>query len=118
MSTDATTSTVSRPSVRTVDGAATRRAADILLALTKSDLRARYGRGPWQLLKWLVDPFALVGIYLLLVTFILRRPGEAPGLSLACAVIPFQLVMMTIVNGMELCSCAARSSGTWRSIVF
>jgi lipopolysaccharide transport system permease protein len=36
----------------------------------------------------------------LLVTFILRRPGEAPGLSLACAVIPFQLVMMTIVNGM------------------
>jgi lipopolysaccharide transport system permease protein len=47
-----------------------------------------------------VDPFALLGIYLLLVTFILRRPGEAPGLSLACAVIPFQLVLMTIVNAM------------------
>jgi ABC-type polysaccharide/polyol phosphate export permease len=76
------------------------RAVEILLALTASDLRARYGRGPWQLVKWLVDPFALVGIYLLLVTFILRRPGEAPGLNLACAVIPFQLVMMTIVNAM------------------
>jgi hypothetical protein len=33
-----------------------RRAAEILVALTESDLRARYGRGPWQLLKWLVDP--------------------------------------------------------------
>jgi lipopolysaccharide transport system permease protein len=76
------------------------RASDVLRALTESDLRARYGRGPWQLVKWLVDPFALVGVYLLLVTFILRRPGEAPGLSLACAVVPFQLVMMTIVNGM------------------
>jgi homopolymeric O-antigen transport system permease protein len=77
-----------------------RRAAEILVALTESDLRARYGRGPWQLLKWLVDPFALVGIYLLLVTFILRRPGEDPGLSLACAVVPFQLVMMTVINAM------------------
>jgi lipopolysaccharide transport system permease protein len=78
-----------------------RRAADTLVALTESDLRARYGRGPWQLVKWLVDPFALVGVYLLLVTFILRRPGEAPGLSLACAVVPFQLVTMSIVNGMS-----------------
>lgn len=77
-----------------------RRSVDVLLALTESDLRARYGRGGWQLLKWLVDPFALVGIYLLLITFILRRPGEAPGLNIACAVIPFQLVMMTVVNGM------------------
>jgi ABC-type polysaccharide/polyol phosphate export permease len=76
------------------------RAADVLAALTESDLRARYGRGPWQLVKWLADPFALVGIYLLLVTFILRRPGVAPGLSLACAVIPFQLVMMTVINAM------------------
>ena len=73
---------------------------DVLIALTESDLRARYGRGSWQLVKWLVDPFALVGVYLLLVTFILHRGGPAPGLSLACAVIPFQLVMMTIVNAM------------------
>jgi ABC-type polysaccharide/polyol phosphate export permease len=72
----------------------------VLAVLTESDLRGRYGRGPWQLAKWLVDPFALVGIYVLLVTFILRRPGEAPALRLACAVIPFQLVMMTVINGM------------------
>jgi ABC-type polysaccharide/polyol phosphate export permease len=74
-------------------------ALDVLLALTASDLRSRYGRGPWRLLKWLVDPFALVGVYLLLVAFVLDRGGEAPGLSLACAVVPFQLVMMAIVNG-------------------
>jgi lipopolysaccharide transport system permease protein len=100
MTADATTTTSRGTRARAFDLPAVRRALDILLALTESDLRARYGRGPWRLLKWLVDPFALVGIYLLLVTFILRRPGEAPGLSLACAVIPFQLVMMTIVNGM------------------
>jgi lipopolysaccharide transport system permease protein len=83
-----------------LDVIGTRHALDVLLSLTESDLRARYGRGGWQLVKWLVDPFALLGIYLLMMTFILRRPGPAPGLNLACAVIPFQLVMMTIVNGM------------------
>jgi ABC-type polysaccharide/polyol phosphate export permease len=85
---------------RPLDISSGRQAIEVLLALTESDLRTRYGRGPWQLVKWLADPFALVGIYLLLVTFILRRAGEAPGLSLACAVIPFQLVMMTIINAM------------------
>jgi ABC-type polysaccharide/polyol phosphate export permease len=104
----ATTPTHSTPGVHAFDVASARRAFDVLLALTESDLRARYGRGAWQLLKWLVDPFALVGIYLLLVTFILHRPGEAPGLNLACAVIPFQLVMMTIVNAMA--SVQVRSS--------
>jgi lipopolysaccharide transport system permease protein len=74
-------------------------ALDVLLALTASDLRSRYGRGPWQLLKWVLDPFALVGVYLLLVAFVLDRGGRAPGLSLACAVVPFQLVMMAVVNG-------------------
>lgn len=74
---------------------------EVLAALVASDLRARYGRGRFRLLKWLLDPFALVGVYLLLVTFVLERPGEAPGLSLACAVIPFQLVMMSVTNGMN-----------------
>lgn len=31
----------------------------------------------------------------------LDRPGRAPGLSLACAVVPFQLTVMTVVNGMS-----------------
>jgi homopolymeric O-antigen transport system permease protein len=75
-------------------------AKDVLVALSLSDLRARYGRGPWQLAKWLLDPFAVVGVYLLLVTFVLDRPGVAPGLSLACAVVPFQLVMATVINSM------------------
>jgi ABC-type polysaccharide/polyol phosphate export permease len=74
---------------------------DVLLALTAADLRARYGRGPIRMLRWLVDPFALVGVYLLLVTFIVNRPGFAPGLSLACAVVPFQLVMSTVMNAMS-----------------
>ena len=35
------------------------------------------------------------------LTFVLHRPGEAPGLSLACAVVPFQLLMMSISNAMS-----------------
>ena len=77
-----------------------RRRAELLLALTQSDLRARYGRGGVRLFKWLLDPFALVGVYLLLVSVVLDRPGPAPGLSLACAVVPFQLLMMSVMNAM------------------
>jgi lipopolysaccharide transport system permease protein len=77
-----------------------RRRAEVLLALTQSDLRARYGRGGVRLFKWLLDPFALVGVYLLLVSVVLDRPGPAPGLSLACAVVPFQLLMMSVMNAM------------------
>jgi ABC-type polysaccharide/polyol phosphate export permease len=73
---------------------------DVLWALTRSDMRARYGRGPWQTVKWLVDPFALVGVYLLLVTVVLDRGGPAPALSLACAVISFQLIIGTTMNGL------------------
>ncbi len=78
-----------------------RRAIDVLLALTFADLRARYGRGSVRLFKWLFDPFAVVGVYLFLVTLILDRPGPAPGLSLACAVVAFQIVVMTIINSMD-----------------
>lgn len=80
----------------------TRHSLQTLSALVRADLRARYGRGPWRLAKWLLDPFALVGVYLLLVTFVLDRSGPAPGLSLACAVIPFQLLMLTVTNAMSV----------------
>jgi len=73
---------------------------DLLRALTESDLRFRYGRGPFRFARWLLEPVALVGVYLLLVALVLNRPGTAPGLSLTCAVIPFQLVMLTIGNAM------------------
>jgi lipopolysaccharide transport system permease protein len=68
--------------------------------LTESDLRVRYGRGPWRFARWLLEPFALVGVYLILVTYVFDRPGHAVGLSLACAVVPFQLVMLSIANAM------------------
>jgi len=32
---------------------------------------------------------------------ILDKPGEAPGLSIACAVVAFQIVLMTMVNSMD-----------------
>jgi lipopolysaccharide transport system permease protein len=89
---------------RTRLGAAVRsllRSAELLRALTEADLRFRYGRGPGRFLRWLLEPFALVGIYLLFVTFVLDRSGPAPGLSLACAIVPFQLVMSTVANAME-----------------
>jgi ABC-type polysaccharide/polyol phosphate export permease len=64
----------------------------VLLALTRSDLRIRYGRGGWQVVNWLVTPFALVGIYLLL-RVVVGRGGEQAALSIACAVVPFQIVL-------------------------
>jgi homopolymeric O-antigen transport system permease protein len=85
-----------------------RRSLDVLISLTISDLKVRYGRGGWRLVKWIADPFALVGVYLVLVTLVLDRPGEAPGLSLACAVIPFQLFTASVVNAMS--AIAARRS--------
>lgn len=80
-----------------------RRAAmslELLRALTESDLRFRYGRGPWRFVRWFFEPVAVVGVYLILVTFVINKPGTAPGLSLACAVIPFQLIVLTIGNAM------------------
>lgn len=71
------------------------RRLDVLVALAASDLRARYGRGRWQLVKWLLDPFALVGVYLVLLTVVFDRGGNAAGLSLACSVVPFQIVTLS-----------------------
>jgi lipopolysaccharide transport system permease protein len=73
---------------------------DVLRALTESDIRFRYGRGPFRFARWLLDPVALVGVYLFLVSFVLDLDATTPGLSLACAIIPFQLVMLTIANAM------------------
>jgi lipopolysaccharide transport system permease protein len=73
---------------------------DLLATLTQSDLRYRYGRGPWRIVRWLLEPFALVGIFLLLITFVLDRPGVAPGLSLTCAIVPFQLLIASVSNAM------------------
>jgi ABC-type polysaccharide/polyol phosphate export permease len=92
-------------STRSSSGASS---ADILIALSKSDLRARYGRGWPRLLKWLLDPYLLVGVYLLLVVFLLDRQGDEPGLSIACAIVPFQVVTATVVNAMS--SVSLRSS--------
>jgi ABC-type polysaccharide/polyol phosphate export permease len=75
-----------------------RSSAELLWALTESDLRVRYGRGPWRFARWLLEPFALVGVYVILVTYVFDRPGDAIGLSLACAVVPFQLVILSIAN--------------------
>jgi lipopolysaccharide transport system permease protein len=74
--------------------------AGLLRVLTESDLRFRYGIGPFRFVRWLLEPVAIVGVYLLLVAFVLNRPTYAPGLSLACSVIPFQLVLLTIANAL------------------
>jgi ABC-type polysaccharide/polyol phosphate export permease len=92
---------LARATARSRDAArAVRRVYDLLWILSESDLRFRYGRGPWRFIRWLLEPLALVGVYLFLMTFVLDRPGTAVGLSLACAVVPFQVVMLTIGNAM------------------
>jgi lipopolysaccharide transport system permease protein len=89
------------PRRRTLLAATIRQVFDQLQLLTGSDLKSRYGRGGWQLVKWLIDPFALMGVYLLLVRFIFYRRPYAVGLSLACSIIPFQLMTMTVTNSLS-----------------
>jgi lipopolysaccharide transport system permease protein len=74
---------------------------DMLVALTVADLRDRYGRGPARAVKWFVDPYAVAGVYLIFIAFIVDRGGEAPGLSVACAVVPFQIFTLTVLAAMR-----------------
>jgi ABC-type polysaccharide/polyol phosphate export permease len=77
-----------------------RRAFEVLTVLAISDLRMRYGRGGLRALKWFLDPFAALGVYLVLITLVLDTGSAAPGLILICAIIPFQLVMMSFNNAL------------------
>jgi ABC-type polysaccharide/polyol phosphate export permease len=79
------------------------RRVQVLVALTRSDLHIRYGRGVWQVVNWLLNPFALVGVYVLL-RVILDKSGDAPGLSIACAVVPFQVVALGCESAMSAIS--------------
>ena len=74
---------------------------DLLIALTRSDIKLRYGRGPLRRLKWLLDPIAALGVYLALIALVIDAEGEAAGLSVACAVVPFQLLMMSVINALR-----------------
>ena len=96
--TDATTITAPAAAEPAGTGRIARR-VHVLVALARSDLRIRYGRGGWQVVNWLVTPFALVGIYLLL-RVVLGRGGEAVALSIACAVVPFQIVLLAFESSM------------------
>lgn len=73
---------------------------DVLTVLARSDLQVRYGRGGLRVLKWLIDPIAAVGVYLVLVAFLFDRETEAIGLSLACAVVPFQFLVTSVINAL------------------
>jgi lipopolysaccharide transport system permease protein len=77
-----------------------RRTVDVLTVLTRSDLKMRYGRGRIQILKWLLDPLAALGVYLVLIALVLDAGGTAVGLSITCAIVPFQLVMTSVVNAL------------------
>jgi ABC-type polysaccharide/polyol phosphate export permease len=78
-----------------------RRTYDVLAELVRSDILIRYGRGRIRVLKWLLDPIAALGVYLLLVALVLDRGEEATGLSLLCAIVPFQLVVATVINAFQ-----------------
>ena len=80
---------------------ATASTKDVLLALTRADVKQRYGRGPLRRLKWILDPIAAIGVYLALIALVIDAEGDAAGLSVACAVVPFQLIMMTVVNALR-----------------
>ena len=81
---------------------ALRQTWEVLITLSLADLRDRFGRGGTRGVKWLLDPYATAGVYLIFVAFIIDRPGEAPGLTVACAVVPFQLFIGTGIAAMRI----------------
>ncbi len=52
-------------------------------------------------LKWFLEPYATVGVYLVLVTLVFSTGAEAAGLSLACAIVPFGFVTGTFGNALQ-----------------
>ena len=85
-----------------------RRNLDVLTVLARTDLQVRYGRGGLRVLKWLIDPLAALGVYLVLVAFIFNQSEGDVGLSLACAIVPFQFVVTTSLGA--LTAITGRSS--------
>jgi ABC-type polysaccharide/polyol phosphate export permease len=77
-----------------------RRRLQVMIALARSDLLIRYGRGKWQIVNWFLGPFFLVGVYVLLRA-VLNRDVEAVGLSIACAVVPFQIVILSATSSLR-----------------
>lgn len=53
------------------------------------------------MLKWLLDPFFALGVYFILVAVMLDQGGEARSLMLACAVVPFQLIMTSFTSSLN-----------------
>lgn len=81
-----------------------RHRVEMLLVLANADLRMRYGRGRIRVVKWVLEPFAALGVYLLLVALLLKKGTDATGLSLVCAIVPFQLIVMSTVNALQAVS--------------
>ncbi len=73
---------------------------DVLRILAVSDLQARYGRGGLRVVKWLLDPIAALGVYLVLIAVVLNRDTRGIGLSLACAIVPFQFIVTSVINSL------------------
>ena len=82
-------------------GARSRRVADVITVLTRSDIRTRYGRGRLRWIKIMLDPLAALGVYLLLIAFVLDETEPGAGLSIACAIVPFQIVIATTANALR-----------------
>lgn len=76
--------------------------------LAGTDLQVRYGRGGLRVLKWVLDPIAALGVYLVLISFVLNRSESEVGLSLACAIVPFQFVFTSAINALS--TITSRSS--------
>jgi lipopolysaccharide transport system permease protein len=82
-------------------GGGLRRRIDVIRVLAGTDLQVRYGRGGLRVLKWLLDPIAALGVYLVLVSLVLDRSDAEVGLSLACAIVPFQFVSTSVINALS-----------------
>lgn len=75
---------------------------EVLLTLAMAQLRDRFGRGGWQIAKWIVDPYAATGVYMIFVAFIVDRGSGQEGLIVACAIVPFQLFIQAFLASLSI----------------
>lgn len=82
----------------------THRSWDVLIALVRADLRDSRDLTPIGVIKWLLEPFAAMLMYFLLIVVMLHGGGHAYPVFLMCALLPWRYLQGVITSGMNLLS--------------
>lgn len=78
------------------------RSRDVIWALTQAELRDERDLSVIGLLKWTLEPLAMLGVYMLLVAGVFRRAEADFALFMMCALVPFRFFSGAVTMSMSL----------------